>query len=157
MRFCRAITIDTRGYRSGTLALRDSPRQVSDVSLLWIVLEPVGSWFHDKIHPFVYNFSVLWCGCRRMICCTFMRIAGINQRLRNISLRAKVSSVVFLPLARFSGGFGRKCWSCSCSDVPIDAVVALFAGSFREEGASAVMVILAGIALVTFPFQEISA
>ena len=79
-----------------------------------------------------------------------MRIAGINQRLRNFSLRAKVSSVLFLLLARFSGSFRRKCWSCSCSDVPIDAVVALFAGSFREEGASAVVVVLAGIALVTF-------
>ena len=86
-----------------------------------------------------------------------MRIAGANQRFRTIILRAKVSSVLFLLLARFSGGFRRKCWSCSCSDVPIDAVVALFAGSFREEGASAVVVVLAGIALVTFPFQEISA
>mgnify|MGYP006061532209 CR=1 FL=1 len=86
-----------------------------------------------------------------------MRIAVINLRFRNFSLRAKVSSVLFLLLARFSGSFGRKCWGCRCGDVPIDAVVALFAGSFREEGASAVVVILAGIALVTFPFQEISA
>ena len=157
MRVCRAVTIDTRGYRSGTLALRESPLQVSDVSLLWFVLEHVSCGFHAKCKACWYNFSVLWCGCRRMICCTCMRIAGINQRFRNFSLRAKVSSVLFLLLARFSGSFKRKCWGCRCSGVPLDAVVALFACPFCEEGANAVVVVFARIALVTFSFREISA
>ena len=85
-----------------------------------------------------------------------MRIAVINLRFRNFSLRAKVSSVLFLLLARFRGSFGRKCWGCRCGDVPIDAVVALFACPFCEEGANAVIVMLAIIALVTFSFQGIS-
>jgi hypothetical protein len=87
-----------------------------------------------------------------------VRIAVIKKRFRMLIPRANMSSIIaVLLLLVFGRNVGRNGRSCGDGGVPINARIAFVAVSFCEEGTSTVVVVLALVALVAFPFKEVFA
>ena len=159
MTVCRAVTSSWLA-RLGTLCLRNRPRQVGDVSLAWIRLETEYKWSHDKLHVLCFHFAVWRRGLRGMINCVCVRIAVNKERFRRFILRASMSSiatVLLLSARRFGKSLRTNGWGCNDGVVNIDALIACLAGPFREEDTRAVMMVLAFIALVACPVQDVFA
>ena len=82
-----------------------------------------------------------------------------KKRVRRFTLRVSMSSIISFLLSLSA----RKCdkslrsddWGCNGGIVSIDALIASLAGPFCEEDTRTVMMVLAFLALVALPFQEV--
>ena len=68
-----------------------------------------------------------------------------------------IISVLLLSARRFGRSIWKNGWGCYNGIVSVDALITSFAGPFCEEDTRTVVMVLAFVALVAFPFQEILA
>ena len=94
-----------------------------------------------------------------MTSCACVRIAVIKKRFRMVILRASMSSIVTVLLlpARFGRSLRSNGRNCSGGVVSINAPTASITSPFCKGDTKTVMMVLAFVALVAFPFQEILA
>ena len=95
-----------------------------------------------------------------MISGVCVRIAVIKTRFRMVIHRANMSGIItvlLLSARRFRRGLGKNGWSCNSSILSVDALITSLAGPFCEEDTRTVMMVLAFIALVAFPFRQVRA